>query len=113
SLASLSIDMNSGFWCKIQVWNTTHTSKAQPMWLRWIRALRHWLGFCLMGMMLTESLCWARFERAGLGRYSADALSWMFRRAKLPWGWLLRVSVQVVGSVPDLDFTPTPRLHID
>ena len=23
SLASLSIDMNSGFWCKIQVWNTT------------------------------------------------------------------------------------------
>src|SRR5512135_3231468 len=26
SLASLSIDMNSGFWCKIQVWNTTKNS---------------------------------------------------------------------------------------
>ena len=60
------------------------------------RVQRHWLGFCLMGMMLTESLCWARFERASAGRYSAGALTWMFRRAKLPWRWLLRVSVTVV-----------------
>ncbi len=49
-----------------------------------------------MGMMITESLCWARFERASAGRYSAWALTWMFRHAKLPWKWLLRVSVMVV-----------------
>lgn len=60
------------------------------------RVQRHWLGFCLMGMMLTESLCWARFERASAGSYSAGALSWMFRHAKLPWSWLLRTSVTLV-----------------
>jgi len=56
------------------------------------RLQRHGLG----GMMITESLCWARFERASAGGYSAAALTWMFRRAKLPWGWLLRGSVMVV-----------------
>lgn len=60
------------------------------------RRQHHWLGFCLMGMMVTESLCWARFERASAGHYSAAALTWMFRRAKLPWSWLLRTSVTVV-----------------
>jgi hypothetical protein len=60
------------------------------------RVQRHWLGFCLMGMMLTEALCGARFERASAGRYSAGALTWRFRRAKLPWRWRLRVSVTVV-----------------
>jgi hypothetical protein len=60
------------------------------------RLQRHWLGFCLMGMMITESLCWARFERASAGRYSAWALTWRFRHAKLPWKWRLRVSVMVV-----------------
>ena len=57
------------------------------------RIQRQWLGFCLMGIMIAESLCWARFERAGLGRYSANVLSWTFRCAKLPWSGLLRVSV--------------------
>ena len=26
---------------------------------------RRWLSFCLMAIMLTQSVCWARFERAG------------------------------------------------
>ena len=43
---------------------------------------RRWLGFCLMAIMVTNSVCWARFERAGLRRYSRGALSWMFRHAK-------------------------------
>lgn len=60
------------------------------------RRQRHWLGFCLMGMMITESQCWARFERASAGRYSAWALTWMFRHAKVPWKWLLGISVTVV-----------------
>jgi hypothetical protein len=57
---------------------------------------RRWLSFCLMAMMITNSLCWARFERAGLGYYSQAALSWMFRHAKLPWGMLLQMSVWVI-----------------
>jgi hypothetical protein len=56
---------------------------------------RRWLSFCLMAIMLTQSICWARFERAGLGRYSQAALSWMFRRAKLPWEKRVQMSVRV------------------
>jgi hypothetical protein len=59
---------------------------------------RRWLGLCLMGVLVTNSVCWARFERASLGRYSLAALSWMFRHAKLPWALLLQKSVQVVLS---------------
>ncbi len=59
-------------------------------------AQRSWLGFCLMGIVITNSVCWARFERAGLGRYSLAALSWMFRHSKLPWERLLEHSVQVI-----------------
>ena len=28
-----------------------------------------WLGFCLTGILLTRSVCWAKFERANLGGY--------------------------------------------
>jgi len=59
---------------------------------------RSWLGLCLMGILVTNSVCWARFERASLGRYSLAALSWMFRQAKLPWALVLQKSVQVVLS---------------
>jgi hypothetical protein len=34
-----------------------------------------WLGFCLMGIILTNSICWARFERISLGKYKIAALS--------------------------------------
>lgn len=60
------------------------------------RTQRGWLGMCLMGIMVTNSVCWARFERASLGHYSLAALAWMFRHTKLPWEWLLQVSVQVL-----------------
>jgi hypothetical protein len=49
------------------------------------RIQRGWLGFCLMGIILTNSVCWTKFERASLGKYKVGALSWMFRQASLPW----------------------------
>lgn len=57
-----------------------------------------WLGFCLMGILITNSVCWAKFERASLGSYSraAAALSWMFKHAKIPWEALLTASVRVI-----------------
>jgi len=55
-----------------------------------------WMGYCLTAMLLTKSLCWASFERMGLGTYSIGALSWMFRRAKIPWSELLQASVGLV-----------------
>ena len=54
---------------------------------------RIWLGFCLTGMLLTNSVCWAKFERASLGEYKIAALSWMFREAKIAWNYLLLASV--------------------
>ena len=57
---------------------------------------RFWLGFCLTGMLLTNSVCWAKFERASLGEYKIAALSWMFREAKVAWHYLLLASISLV-----------------
>jgi len=57
---------------------------------------RKWLMFCLMGIVVTNSICWAKFERAGLGAYSVAALSWVFRHAKIPWEGLLYLSVRII-----------------
>ncbi|OAD23124.1 conserved hypothetical protein, membrane [Candidatus Thiomargarita nelsonii] len=55
-----------------------------------------WLGFCLMGILLVNSVCWAKFERASLGGYSLARLSWMFRKAKIAWSLLFIASVKRV-----------------
>src|SRR5882672_6294298 len=57
---------------------------------------RAWLAFCVTAVLVTNSICWARFERASLGTYSLAALSWMFRHSKLPWDQLLVASVRVI-----------------
>jgi hypothetical protein len=59
-------------------------------------AQRAWLKFCLMGVLLTNTVCWKAFERAGLGGYRVGALSWMFRHSKVAWDGLLRASVCLV-----------------
>lgn len=77
---------------------------------------RTWLAFCVTAVLVTNSICWARFERASLGTYSLAALSWMFRHAKIPWDDLLVASVRVLlrhygitsGSLV-IDETDTPR----
>jgi hypothetical protein len=77
---------------------------------------RTWLAFCLTAILITQSICWARFERASLGAYSMAALSWMFRHSKIPWDHLLVASVQVIlhhhgitsGSLV-IDDTDNPR----
>jgi hypothetical protein len=57
---------------------------------------RAWLAFCVTAVLVTHSMCWARFERASLGTYSLAALSWMFRHSKIPWDHLLVASVRVI-----------------
>src|SRR5712691_13180862 len=57
---------------------------------------RAWLACCLPAMLVTNSIGWARFERASLGTDSLAALSWMFRHAKIPWEDLLGTSVRVI-----------------
>ena len=57
---------------------------------------RAWLAFCVTAVLVTNSMCWARFERASLGTYALGALSWMFRHSKRPWDTLLVASVRVI-----------------
>src|SRR5215831_9213719 len=57
---------------------------------------RAWLAFCVTAVLVTNSICWARFERASLVTYSLAALSWMFRHSKIPWDELLVASVRVL-----------------
>jgi len=60
------------------------------------RIQKEWVGFCLVGIMVTNSVCWKRFERASLGLRSARSLSWMFRQTNRFWRFLLRASVSVI-----------------
>lgn len=60
------------------------------------RAQRYWLSFSVMAVIVTNSVCWARFAKAGIGRYSIAALSWIFRKSKIPWQLLLQMSVSVI-----------------
>jgi hypothetical protein len=77
---------------------------------------RLWLAFCITAILITHSICWARFERASLGSYSMAALSWMFRHSKIPWDDLLVASVRVIlrshGMISGtlvIDDTDNPR----
>jgi hypothetical protein len=55
-----------------------------------------WLGFCLVAIIVTDSVCWKRFERASLGRWSHTCLSWIFRQPNRFWRYLLQASVIVL-----------------
>ena len=60
------------------------------------RRQRAWLSVCLMGTIVTNSVCWHRFARACLGRWSIVALCWMFVHASIAWEEVLRSSVEAV-----------------
>ena len=55
-----------------------------------------WISFCLTGILLTNSICWARYERASFGSWLTGALSWMFRQSKIYWDKLFKESVLVI-----------------
>ena len=63
---------------------------------RLTRTQKLWLSFCLTGILLTNTVCWARFERASFGGWLEPALSWMFRRSKIDWSKLLKGSIKVI-----------------
>ena len=53
---------------------------------------RYWLSFIILGLIVTNSLCWARYERFSIGRLTIGQISWMFRKAKIAWELLLQAS---------------------
>lgn len=61
-----------------------------------------WLAFCITGILVTGTFCWAKFERYSLGRYSIAALSWMFRKSNIVWSWLFSSAVLVILKKYDI-----------
>ena len=57
---------------------------------------RDWLSFCLMGILITNKVCWAEFERASLGTYKESAQSWMFCHSPLDWFELFHSSIATI-----------------
>lgn len=57
-----------------------------------------WLSFCLTGILLTNSICWTRYERASFGSKTLASLSWMFRRSKINWEALFQSSIRCILS---------------
>jgi hypothetical protein len=57
---------------------------------------KSWPAFCITAVFITNSVCRAKFERAGLGQYSVAALSRMFRNSKIPWEFLPAASVAFI-----------------
>lgn len=59
---------------------------------------RIWLSICITGILVTNSVCWKRFERATIGNYCGGTLSKMFHRGKINWDILLQSSVLQILS---------------
>lgn len=57
---------------------------------------RLWLCTVLIGIIVTETLCWAAFERRGLNAFTQGQLRWMFKNAQLAWSQLLQCSVMAI-----------------
>ena len=70
--------------------STLRTFDSQSGLTRYRKA---WLGFCILAIIVTDSVCWKRFERASLGRWSHSCLSWAFRYTTRSWKDLLQASV--------------------
>jgi hypothetical protein len=45
---------------------------------------------------MTNTVCWKKFERASIGKYSLAAISWIFRRSTIPWDHLLVMSTIII-----------------
>jgi len=59
---------------------------------------RYWLGFCLTGLLLSNSINWSAYSRLSMGSYKVGGLSWMFRKSSVCFELLLTRSIgHIVG----------------
>jgi len=77
---------------------------------------RIWLSVCITGVIVTNTICWKRFERACFGQFCSGTLSKMFKRGKIAWDNLLLASVMALferygihSGILGLDGTDNPR----
>ena len=68
------------------------------------RLQSYWLSFIILGLLVTNSCCWARFERFGVGHFKTKQMSWMFRRAHIFWDALLQASVKHIIAAYRIHF---------
>lgn len=52
------------------------------------------LAVLIMGIVVTETINWAAFERRSLGRFKSTSLCWIFYSAKIAWCDLLQASIR-------------------
>lgn len=64
---------------------------------------KSWLGFCLMGILLSNSVNWSVYSRLSLGHYSVSCLSWMFRKSCLNFDLLFEHSIYNILLAYDLE----------
>ncbi|WP_245531903.1 hypothetical protein [Desulfobacter postgatei] len=77
--------------------NTELTESSPGMTLS--KSQKFWLGFCITGIILTNSINWTAFSRISIGRYKKTALSWMFRHSKIAWEHLFHFSLKIIFKV--------------
>jgi hypothetical protein len=63
------------------------------------RHQKWWLAFCITAVLITNSVCWSRFEKVSLGKLTLASVSWMFRCSGIGWERLLVNSVKVLLNV--------------
>ena len=74
------------------------------------------LGAMLIGIIVTENLNWAAFERRSLGMFKSTQLCWIFYSAKIAWEQMLSASIlniisayQLTGGYLAIDDTQKRR----
>jgi hypothetical protein len=60
------------------------------------RAPKVGLSFLLMGMVMTETLNWAAFERRSVKKAKSNRLRWIFYRSKIAWQLPLTASIKQI-----------------
>ena len=75
-----------------------------------------WFSICLTGILVTNSVCWKKFERSGFGKFTSNALSKMFRKNKISWDMILMASslnvfkqYEITNGILALDGTDNTR----
>lgn len=63
---------------------------------------RIWLGFVLSAIIVSNTICWAVFERMCCNKHGTAKLIGMFWRAKLPWDKLMIASIRMLIRRYDL-----------
>lgn len=80
------------------------------------KSQKKWLGFVLLGIIVTNVINWRLFSRISVGRLKVSAISWMFRQSKIDWELSFQMSVRnliqrygIVNCILNTDDTDKKR----